>query len=306
MASNLSMTAAAVVGAILLGAAVGAGWSLLDPVEEPVEEAISPPDGVVTRVFFETAQTRMVTAEYEFPLDGMVEVEPLDVDLVNVTEVAVTLHARLEGVALRDEFELRVHDPFGSVQSGSYMGPLVNLNGYEINPEMVQWRRALPPTDNTYETADIDEALQWSAENHTHRGALGPWRATLQVSTPSPPAIEGMSGRSGNFSLSFTFTHYEAVAALVDESRPFPECEEAAADEEDSMDRHEDPGCPVEEEAEAEGEPADARGVGEAPAGTQDEMASEERLLGVEPRSFITETLVGASVDRDPGPERPL
>lgn len=279
MVSDLAKTAAALVGITLVGAAVAVGWTYLEPIDEPQDEPDE--DGLIgTRVFFEQSETWFQTEAHDLPPDGEVQFAPFGVSLMNVTKVVVTLHTEVDGIALNDQYEVSAEAPDGDNEGGIYSGPLVNPDGYRSSVIIIpEWRRAAHPEDTVYETLDTRQALAWSAENHTSNRSMGDWQAQLSVNNP------GMPLRSGNVSLSFTFTHYEALATLVGESDVLTECPDqnegnTSIQEDDCVTPAPEPGTPRDDVITAHGRDAS--------------------------RSFITQTPVAVDVDRDPGPHGPL
>ncbi len=269
MASELAKTAAALVGIVLVGAGVAVGWAYLEPLDD-VEDGLE--DSLVgTRVFFEESETWFRTQAHELPLDGEVRFAPISVPLRNVTKVVVTLHVEVEGIATNDQYEVLATAPDGDDQGGVYSGPLVNPEGYRSSVMIIpEWRRDEQPVDTVYETTDIQEALAWSAENHTKDRSRGDWKAQVSVNNP------GMPLRSGNVSLSFTFIHYEALAALVGESDLRGDCPDM---DQGTTAAQTDDCAPA-------ASPVQPREDNETVAGRRDA-----------PRSFITQTGVAVDVD---------
>ncbi len=279
MVSQLTQTAAAVVGVTLLGAGLAVGWTWMEPVE-PSFEGEGPQELYGTRVFFETFETKLSTETRELPVDGEVEFDPLDVQLKNVTYATVTLHAQVDGVALRDEYDLHVQAPDGDEHEGSWLMPGVNANGYRTSTTVIDnWRRAPHPQDELYATTNQSLALALNAENHTETRSVGQWNTQLQVSMP------GMPSRTGNASLTFTFAHYEAIATLLDQPPSEGFDSEGCREHENATD-----GC--------------ARSDGD------NTSVSSKRLDGPRngdaSRTFIIQRGVASHVDRDPGPHGPL
>lgn len=275
MVSQLTQTTAAVVGVTLLGAGLAIGWSWVEPVE-PSFEPEAPQELFGTRVFYETKETKLSTEDQDLPVDGHVVFDPLQVRLTNVTYVTVTLHAQVDGFALRDEYSLQVRAPDGDEHEGTWQGSL-NANGYRTSTTVIDdWRRAPQPQEEIYATTNASHALALDAANHTDERSIGAWASELQVNLP------GLPSRSGNASLTFTFVHYEAIATLLEH----PPDEGFLSD------------CLPEETATSE--------CTERPPATNSSSGSQRGETEDVSRTFITQRDLARSVDRNPRPDGPL
>lgn len=274
MASELTKTAAALVGVLLVGAGVAVAWSIVEPIQVD-EEVPLEPSFSGTRVFFVTTETRFTTQEHDLPGQGSVDFRPIDVPLVNVTRVTVTLHTQVQSPSVNDQYTVQVRTPDEGQEEGVWSGPLISLSGYRSSYEIIpNWMRSPLPHEVVYPTTENEEALRWSAQNHTYTGSVGLWDSQLEIDLPGPL-------RTGNVSLSFTFTHYEAVAVL----EPVSGGEVIECPDPQEL-------CPVE------------NATVDDPARATTALTGPERQDS--PNNFITRSGVARSIDRDPGPHGPI
>lgn len=196
---------------VLAVASVGAAFAYDAMIGPPASSGrVIDDDQVLTLVDFRSHTLQTTTGTMPFDGSGLVTFEPMPVPVANITSVSATIQVSMQGPSVRDTFSVVITNPQGDEISGE-VSRQANPNGYRISEPVVEgWELAVAPSSTHYETDSESEALRWAAENHTDGRHTGLWSSEVSLNPPVTAL------RSGNVSLSFTFTYYTAQAFAPD------------------------------------------------------------------------------------------